>query len=139
MSLDFYTTQFEIPMPPQCEVRRIYRIENEEGVGPYGVSWGYTTNPHLMASDPLKHPSPHREPELGWNKVTNAAPWFFGFDSMEALKRWFDEPVLLEAMEKRGFLLTIYEVPAEHCRISRAQAIFIKAKATKVAELPLLH
>jgi hypothetical protein len=60
-----------------------------------------------------------------------------GFDSLDALERWF-EPHWRAAMDRVGFVVHLYEVAEEHARVgSDGQTVFHAKEAELVGTEPL--
>lgn len=114
-------------------MRRIYRIEDADGQGPYQQSLDI---PQFASS---VHPMPYTEDALDWNKLPDKDSWHCGFESIEQLNRWFYEHEWLENMHNAGLRLTVWEVPESLYRISQTQAVFYRSYSTKVDEQPLIH
>jgi hypothetical protein len=84
------------------ESRIIYRMQNDDGYGPYGASveeTGITSMDWARKSDPGHdcHPSP------GEDGIRDMPPsWLCGFDSPEMLFDWFDKEEI-ETLSNLGF------------------------------------
>jgi hypothetical protein len=97
-----------------------------EGVPPEDVArmWG-------MASDHMggTHPSPYADPALMGIQSFERC----GFDSLDALNRWFDN--WTEALDESGFQVWTYEVPDWAVRVGRhGQAVFDGREAVELAQ-----
>jgi hypothetical protein len=112
-------------------MRRIFRIQNSRGLGAYLVDWGD------MPADKLLHPSPFSELELRFAKQRQLFRWYFGFASLDQLKKWFFQESWLQAMDEAGLELTVWEVPKRYTHISQTQAIFERRKARQIARFKL--
>jgi hypothetical protein len=87
---------------------RAYRVENENGDGPY-TSWA--EHGHKMAyqhTDPFNGPSIHPGPyaSFGSNPTHGEK---FAFPSMQALFKWFGG--WLPLMTRAGYHITVLELP----------------------------
>ena len=105
----------------------IYRIENEQGIGPYRggdpLDFNYTA----------KHcgpqcPSPWRDPDFRefWNsqKWTALEPWQFGFKSMQQLRKWFSDREIKD-LERHGFYVVAIPISmVKSYKIGKKQIIF---------------
>lgn len=105
-----------------------YRIENENGYGPYGVSWDWMTKEH-----DIEHGCPGPNSDFIINKeikLTFVLKSFhvFGFDSFEKLLTWFDKKEI-EILYNMGFSVTKYI--GENFHITNYQAIFKKVSKEK--------
>ena len=113
-------------------MKRIYRVENKEGDGPY-TSFDapfevyYLTSKHY---DEL-HPGPYQE---GWGRISSDC--LFGFKDLEQLKKWFtyDERQILS---KYGWRIAIYYTK-RLVKNSNKQCIFKKETARRVTAFNLM-
>lgn len=109
----------------------MYRAEQTRGVKFYGED----------ASEPRpgRHPAPCDDPGLRHmaDEVCAGSPWFFGFESMAALLRWFDSEAHRVCMAELGGRVVVYEVPDEDTVTSDYQTVFRMPKATPVETLPI--
>lgn len=112
----------------------VYRIENAEGDGPYRKANNLSI-PMYCSDD---HPNPVLESELNWLFLDDREEWYFGFNSMEQLNRWFYDEEWLYEMHSAGFRITVWDVPFEGLYTSRSQAIFIREDADLVATRSLI-
>lgn len=112
----------------------IFRIENPEcGNGPYsasGVYHEYWSSSYYNNAD--KHPTPQEDDML--NDFFNSE-YYFGFESIDSLLKWFDQPKHLFALDELGFVIRVYET--EVCYVGKSQVIFIKEDSEMVEELAL--
>lgn len=111
---------------------RVFRVETVEGKGPYGHAWerpaGWCTD--FMGS---RHPGPDSDGPLAdsWGSL----PWderglyYFGFESMGQLSRWFYRDAHKTALAAAGFKVAEYEIP--DCRVRRGhmQLVFKRCLA----------
>lgn len=79
----------------------VFRVENEEGRGPYSIWDGYAV---MYCSGGNRHPSPQSE---GYNLRSGSAE-VFGFTSLEQLERWFS-PRDLRKLANEGFTVVKYD------------------------------
>jgi hypothetical protein len=96
---------------------------------------GFLSNIPLPATFISNRPGPREDPEmrhefvnryLGGN-VRHARPnWaiMFGFDSKDQLRRWFDDPVEWDLLEKCRFTINRYVVPTKDVMIGRCQCVW---------------
>lgn len=115
----------------------VWRIENAAKKGMYDVS---RTAHHEMGGG-KRHPGPNgygssvdREIANVWDAMPwrEQQKWFFGFESLEQMKRWVHTRQLRRTLHEEGLLLNCYSVPAEHVHTSKHQAIFRRWRARKV-------
>jgi len=112
----------------------VYRIEDKNGRGPYQ---GYNLN--IPGFCTVEHPAPYTEASLKWKFLKNQESWYFGFDSLDQLKRWFYNQQWLETLHEAGLRITVWEVDTSYFRASKTQAVFLRKKAVKVSEQPIIH
>jgi hypothetical protein len=109
----------------------VYRIEDENGTGPYRKDWG-----GVYPNSAARHPTPTSDAALGFYGIHPGSlrdQYHFGFVSVAQLRFWFYRQDWLEALDKAGFRLTKWRVPAGLCRTSDAQAVFLRAQSIKVS------
>lgn len=107
---------------------RIYRIESQEGQGPYRemgnpLPWSYF-------KDTDRHPEPGRDGVM-WGMNLH-----FGHASRRSLREWWTAdmwPYLAEA----DYQVSIYEVPKEQVRRGQKQVAFAMGAARRVLSLPI--
>lgn len=114
----------------------VYRIEDHKGQGPYRDRNFSLDIPQACSDD---HPNPRYEDELDWDCDEDQENWYFGFDSMNQLQKWFYDNYWLQEMHSAGLRISIYEVPKEYLRTSKTQAVFIRDEALHVATRSLIH
>lgn len=91
---------------------RVYRVENEEGYGPYaeGVMLEceelYDNAGILLYPKGYKHPYPSGEI---MKLLFSGEEYLFGFSSLTDLLNWFDFDKVNQLLEKRGFAISVYE------------------------------
>jgi hypothetical protein len=91
----------------------VYRVENEDQLGPYSAEWKKRRKLQLAHNDDA-HPGPARDGE----ELAEAyyAPEHYGlryaFASLEGLHEWFEG--WLEEILKAGFKIVERVVPDEH-------------------------
>lgn len=59
--------------------------------------------------------------------------YVFGFDSEAAFLDWFSTPSWRDRLYAHGFVLNVYDVPAEDVILGSKQLVFMKAKARLVS------
>lgn len=110
----------------------VYRIEKEDGVGPYFsrnykdlVDENGMTMLEYHGGDYINHPCP---PEDGIRDIEPEE--FCGFESMDALNDWFEDwiPILIEA----GYKIVTYDVSTSFVRFGKKQLVFNKDFAERV-------
>ncbi len=107
------------------ETRKVYRYENERGIGPYQPGWGGADDiqaVHSNASHPAWDPGSFNRLLLELSDGVKAENFEVGFvppseylsgtDSREALAAWFDG--WTDVLERNGFKAVEYDVPAEN-------------------------
>ncbi len=131
--------------PTQVKSKRkefCYRLEDERGRGVYSSNCR-----HPSAQDPtvmVNHPAPLGDPLLkdiwkelggdGWDGESRN--YYFGFSSMEQLRRWFYDPEYLETIQSQGIRIAIYQTDDFH--IGDTQMIFRKSTAKLIGHADLI-
>lgn len=112
----------------------VFRIENENGNGPYkDISVTKT-------SDPEKNPNAESEHDLGLiyhmhsSKIPYTKEYKFGFSSLDKLKSWFHDNSDIEKMSLNGFKIAVYEAPLNHTLSSEHQTIY-NEKSSKLINI----
>jgi hypothetical protein len=105
---------------------QVWRVENSTGEGPYSACTG--TGWMKRDHDGEDHPSPWEDELLRpfWVSLRKSrveTHWLFGFESKEALTKWFTQDEL-KALTELGFAVKAYD--AEQVRLGRTQLIFLK-------------
>lgn len=91
---------------------RIYRVEDEEGIGPYRMR-EFDDDKNNLADDLCRtHDgvSDHPTPDNDFNHYISSKE-VCAFVSLNDLNVWFDE--FLDRLEDCGYLITEYDVPTE--------------------------
>jgi hypothetical protein len=103
----------------------IYRVENDAGQGPYrlghGVMWNKLFNPE-------QRPFPSMDPGLEHilaSKKDLIKDFFFGFNSLEQLRDWFEDEELI-SLDNIGFKIKTFDVPDALIIEGSAQLLFKK-------------
>jgi hypothetical protein len=117
---------------------RIWRIEAEDGMGPYrGPAKDELT---VMQKAGIYHSTSTQHPNVQMSFTQRVKDnWYaymnyrFGFTSKRQMLRWF-EPHELERLCECGARVMIYEVPDEHVIKGRKQCIFNPDKAKRKGE-----
>lgn len=115
----------------------IYRVQNEEGVGPYsGDESMKFTNPELYKMVE-KHANAEEHPAWGIELPfftylrLRSTPWGTfksGFKTLKALKKWFEGYMPL--LKKLNFKVVKLKVPADETLVTERQVIYRSATAT---------
>lgn len=102
----------------------LYRIQGEDGTGPYFSFPAKLAIENWMArmglecnADHPNHPLPHRDSKLRDALYENdicVDDCLFGFESPEALRRWFFEDQVLKDLHEYGMSLAVYEGDIYH-------------------------
>ncbi len=117
-----------------------YRIEYENGEGIYRRSCGIM--PNDQEGGPLNHPNPDEDHLLKdvWldlrYKTNQAFCYYFGFSSIEQLRRWFFDQTYLQTIHDRGVRIAIYQTDDYH--FGDTQMIFRKSAATLIGKADLI-
>lgn len=121
---------------------RVYRVQNENGAGPYGIlitdpDTGETMDDAHWDSE---HPCPvedHLEHALrayeGPFWAARRDDMVFGTNSLESLQEWFRGWLII--LESRGYVVTAWDVPADHVAVGKSgtQVVFVRSAATRVS------
>ena len=113
----------------------IYRVESEDGGGPYNGPKADRDLSYAIFSSNVFHQPPPWEDIKDWSPSGNKN-WRYGFSSVELLKRWF-EPIFYKALDRAGFLVAIYDVPDEATKCGRWQCAFKFESAKRLKSFPL--
>ena len=107
---------------------QVYRVENEEGVGPYaGNACEDMRYYHNSVACYRSHPSPFND-GLGspWEK--NECLWnrdmVFGFPSLARLYTWFDG--FITDLHNAGYHIAVYQCRKGRYAMSKKQVVFYK-------------
>ena len=100
----------------------VWRIEDDEGAGPYDSGLGWDELYHHQHS--VRHPAPGAEGEPWFRKCGVSRDYVFGFTSLEQFHAWFS-PEDIEAIYYKGFILRTYEVEEEHIMRGERQCAFL--------------
>ncbi len=113
---------------------RIYRIEDEAGIGPYTVG----SHDFLMYMA-LEHDVEHCYSlhPVEWSEMLGSEG-YYGFTSMDALREWFDYfgSAGYSYLRRQGLSIVVYEVCDHEVEIFPTQTIFRRSCATKIGLLP---
>jgi len=118
----------------------IYRVEYDNGGGPYGWTAKNTSMftirmglNHKM--DMVNHPIPTEDFD---DNIENVRSYFFGFDSRKALDNWFKG--FEQGLSERGAKIAVYTCPKDYVHIGKSgkQLIFKKEFAKRKATLDLV-
>lgn len=111
--------------------RKVYRVENKEGDGPYN-STGYVEELHEMAIEHRNdaHPNPWRDEML----QSISSEERCGFSSVWDVRRWFEGFTI--RLAENGYHVSIYDVPYEDIRHGESQVLFTRRglKPTTIIE-----
>ncbi len=113
----------------------VYRIETEDGDGPYGGAepkWGLN-KPYCGD----RHPTPEDDSKLrdAWIKIVRdgfSSDWRFGFTSVDQMRAWFYEDDWLVAMHDIGLGLVVYGCSTDEVRLGHTQAVFERGRCDVV-------
>lgn len=108
----------------------IYRIEHSEKGGLYSS----VVAREVMQEFEDSHPCPYEDPFI--KHFEDEMDYYFGFRSMDDLKRWVHEPEWVAALYEEGFELLVFEAEGvcHGCR----QSIFLKDKSKLVERKSIL-
>lgn len=117
----------------------VYRLETEDGLGVYNSGTVMRVQNELgldLYFNKSVHPNPYNDPGLSyaWERMPEHDDWFFGFTDPEQMQQWFYSAEIRNALARRGVVMRKYEVDDKYFMASEHQAIFIRDKATVVAE-----
>lgn len=108
----------------------VYRVENDEGFGPYQYLWEYTYD-ILVSHDNESHPSPYVDwVDGGWFKYRDDL--FCGLISLEHLKKWFEG--WLDVLTEHGFQIVTYEATEVYFGDDQGQVLFLKEGVPQTLE-----
>jgi hypothetical protein len=120
------------------DAMRIYRVENDEHLGPYIVTSFIRAWASSLHND-SKHPPPWEDFggsafETDWKVGMKDAR--FGFATLGQFKCWFTV-IERRKLRKLGFKLAIYEVEKSFAKRSACQALFDITKARLMSKRAL--
>lgn len=117
---------------------RIYRVEHhEKNVGPYTFYegwWSWSNRDHGEHPDT---PGPTKD-GIDIFELPPNDPYDCGFESLEALHRWFRADELRQLVPS-GFVLSVYEVPETSVRKGQKQLVFRRSAAELVERRELIE
>jgi len=107
-------------------VTTIFRIENENGDGPYRGTYGsndWGTKRHNDAS----HPTPLEEDweSLLLGTVSDIAPFRFGFKDLDQLLKWFSQSEL-DKLYKLGYNVVTIDLHPQQVWMGKTQIAYEK-------------
>lgn len=105
---------------------KVYRIESKDGIGPY-VSMHYrewTDRCHEGPRTPA--------PDLDGLPEDIPCGFYFGFESLKQLKKWFFKKEI-ENLAKIGFNINTYYIHKKHIMYGGKQILFERSLAIKEA------
>lgn len=103
----------------------LYRVENEQGLGPYVVG-AMPRNETVFSFDDTPAPIEDGIDALDLDEEIH----FFAFARREDAYRWFARH--WEALKRTGFRLVLYYCPEEHVLRGGKQVAFDMTKAQKI-------
>ncbi len=120
------------------KVSTIYRVENNQGKGPYALydyeKWTDKNKDHSDRS----HPGPDRDSKLKkkWESLfwSNQHNYYFGFKSLKDLRAWFS-PSERKRLRSRGFFVSKIHIPEEDVIIGSKQVAFYKRRTIKKTKM----
>ena len=116
---------------------RVYRVEDQQGRGPYRL------NDTLRSKngDLYDHPGPASDgsPELSLHSYSDEIrKYHFGFSSLASLGQWFHCPIINARLRRNhNCRVSVYEVDRKHVVEGNRQTIFKRRHAKLVAEYSL--
>lgn len=136
----------------------VYRIENENGTGIYGLELAYGNTKSDILDEQCEetiledfHPGPDFDPGIKkfWKKLDadTRAKYVFGFASVAQMHDWFP-PKGLEQMEAQAAagnseqtttMISVYSVPATSAYKGERQVMFFMKDAVLMSRFPLTH
>ena len=114
----------------------VYRIENRRREGMYAASGAPGMDFYTFKEDINKqpHPGPYNDKELYFTFTKHYDNLFFGFGSLQQLKKWIGTPGFLEALIDKGYKITKLRAKG---KISRFQAVYLKGTREYIATISL--
>ncbi len=123
----------------------VYRVQNDLNRGMYRCSSEHSFTANDMDAGPdrfYRHPMPHDDSALmravaerGIGLDTITSDDYFGFGSIDQIKRWIYQDDWRVLLDQSGFFIQIWEpfMPA----FGDTQAVFIMGSSTKINTLRL--
>jgi hypothetical protein len=111
---------------------KVWRVEHETSTAPEGWPCGPYCGPERVGGLAFAH-SDDEHPGPYWDRTLNYIDnnEICGLVSREALDKWFTD--WHDALERRGFVISVYEVPYDDARIGEyGQTVFKFSAATRV-------
>ena len=84
----------------------VYRIETLDGEGLY--STGDNEVNDILEFDSVRHPLPHEDNKLKHHVKFNRN-WYFGFETIDLLKKWTISNECRDKLEACGLQISVYE------------------------------
>lgn len=102
------------------EVRKVWRVENEEGRGMYQDTAAFDVfDRHRSKAMMKRTPGPEddaRLSEIGFNRYrADAQGLRYAFDSPRQMLKWFGSKRIIRGLRKAGQRVAVYVVPANDC------------------------
>jgi hypothetical protein len=120
----------------------IFRIETDEGKGPYQRGWCMRT-----IAECRRHPVPQDDSGLAdfWKHCGDKDSMFFGFGTTAQMRAWFYQDSWLKTLHEEGYQLSTYEIDDEpdvhgyvHACIGNTQAVFRRDRAKLIDTAQLI-
>lgn len=105
----------------------VYRIENDNGVGPYCSARVMLTMLRQHNADRVNHPVGYVD-GIDWSD-----DGVYGFDNIQKLRDWFRG--FVAPLMREGYSIVKYDVPDHHVRMSQSklQLTFDRSEAVEIS------
>lgn len=114
----------------------IYRVEDVNGIGAYNCgALRAMKQRHIETYE--THPNPMHDTKLYDEEVRHEARYFYGFDSMNKLKKWFNLQDRRD-MSEIGLTIVLYKVATKYVITSKYQTVFYRDEAEFLTHMELL-
>jgi hypothetical protein len=108
---------------------KIYRVEHDDGIGPYSTRRRWANSLQEEINDELaeahndsdEHPLVYYDVKNAYDIVSGDSRRC-GFISIEQLFRWFDG--FMDKLEEAGYKIVVYEVPPQFICVGTYQCLF---------------
>lgn len=118
-----------------------FRVETEEKVGMYNTNYRQQLQAYnekysaWIEETCANHPTPSSDSKLGWESIRGSHRYYFGFNTMEQLRRWLFEQKLIDELPNYDLAVSIYETDDYH--IGDTQMVFKLMEATRIGRFIL--
>ena len=119
----------------------VFRLEDAEGTGIYRTLYAQELYALDSAAGGTAHPHPNQDSKLSdhWDMLiimNQNKEYYFGFASMEQLRRWLFDKEVNQTLHDGGIKISIYQTDDYY--IGDTQMMFRKSSATLIGKADLV-